>query len=317
MADPNPDISQIVAVSYPAVLAEMRKPANQWAESAALRELEKQGCIERIAFGATIEVPLDYRRNPDAAVMASDQDAAALLKTEVITSASYDIAQISVPVTWSKGDDAKNPTQTQKISFVKGLLENGINSHDDVIEDAIFTSTTEGGVELTGLNTHLPTSGQGTDGGISAVTETFWRNAVETYVDGSDIEAGMTTLYNECMKGSGSALGPKFLLSGVTPHSQYEASLQTLQRFNDTSEADGGFKALAFKTARYVFSDAGGTSVYFLSNKSYKLVVSSQYFRDKSETETVPGQNAFYILIYSALQTVVSNRSRLGVLYIA
>ena len=127
----------------------------------------------------------------------------------------------------------------------------------------------------------------------------------------------MTTLYNECMKGSGSSLGPKFLLSGVTPHAQYESSLQTLQRFNDTSEADGGFKVLAFKNARYVFSESGSTKVYFLNPKSYSLVVSKQYFRDKGPTESVPGQNASYFLVYSALQAVVSNRSRLGVLYIA
>ena len=37
------DIGQIAAVSYPAVLAELRKPSNQWVENAALRVLERQG----------------------------------------------------------------------------------------------------------------------------------------------------------------------------------------------------------------------------------------------------------------------------------
>ena len=89
----------------------MRKAANQWLESAALRELERQGAIDRISLGATIEAPLDYRQNPDTAVLASDQDTASLLKTEVVTSASYNVAQISVPVVWTKGDDAKNPSK--------------------------------------------------------------------------------------------------------------------------------------------------------------------------------------------------------------
>src|SRR5688572_8234487 len=99
------DIEQIVAVSYPAVLAEMKQPKNQWEESAALRLMEKMGCIRRVSLGEHIEIPLDYRPNPDVAVMVNDQDTAALLKTEVITSAVYDIAQLSVPVTWTKGDD--------------------------------------------------------------------------------------------------------------------------------------------------------------------------------------------------------------------
>ena len=311
------DISQITAVSYPAVLAEMRKAANQWNESTAMRELERQGAVQRVALGENIEVPLDYRSNPDTAVLAADQDTAALLKTEVFTSAVYEIAQMNVPVTWTKGDDAKNPSENQKIAFVKGLLENGINSHDDLIEQMIFTGSSAGGTEVNGLDDLVPTSGQGSVGGISAVTETFWRNPTETYTDASDIEAAMTTLYNETLKGSGSTLGTKFIISGATPHALYESSLQSLQRFNDTSEADGGFKVLAFKTARYVFSQYGGTSLYFLNPKSYNLVVSKQYFRDKGNTNEVQGQNAFYFLIYSALQTITNNKSRLGVLYVA
>jgi hypothetical protein len=307
-------IEQISAVSYPAVLAEMRKPGNQWAENAALRVLEKMGFIKHISFGENIECPLDYRVNPDTAVLASDQDQASLLKTEVITSAVYDIAQINVPVTWTKGDDAKNPSETQKVALVKALLENGINSHDDLIEQSLFTTSTAGGVELAGLATIVPTSGQGTVGGIDASLETWWRNQADTYLaDGSDIEATFTEVYNSASKGSGASLQPKVLISGSATHSLYEAQLQALQRFQNTSEADGGFKTLAFKTANYVFSQYGGTKVYFLNPKNFNLVVSKQYFRDKGETSPVLGQNAFYFLIYSALQFVTNNKSRLAV----
>jgi hypothetical protein len=296
------------------VLAEMRKAENQWMDNSALRELEKQGCIKRISFGENIEIPLDYRPNPDGGVLQSDQDQFALLKTEVITSAVYDIAQVSWPVTWTKGDEVKNPTENQKISLVKQILENGINSHDDLMEQLIFTTSSAGGVEVNGLDTLVPTSGQGSVGGVSAVTETWWRNPADTYTDGSDIEAAMTSVYNEAMKGSGSGLGPKFLLSGAEPHALYESTLTTLQRFNDTSEADGGFKKLAFKNCGYTFSQYGDDKIYFLNPKSYQIVVSKQYFRDKGETNPVPGQNASYFLIYSALQAVTSNKSRLAVL---
>ncbi len=307
------DISQIVAVSYPAVLAEMRKAANQWAENTALKMLEKQGCIKRVDFGDHIEAPLDYRANPDGGVLVSDQDAASMLKTEVFTAASYDIAQISYPVTWTKGDDAKNSAQAQKVAFVKGLLENGINSHDDLIERAIFTTTSAGGVEINGLDTLVPDSGQGTVGGIDAGVETFWRNYADTYTDSTDIEATMTTAYNTAAKGSGSPLAPKFLLSGATAYAMYEAQLQTLQRFSNTSEADGGFKSLLFKSIPYAFSQYGDDHIYFLNPKNFNMVVSRQYFRDKDDTNQVPGQNASYFLIYSALQNVTDNKSRLAV----
>jgi hypothetical protein len=309
-------IEQISAVSYPAVLAEMRKPANQWAENAALRVLEKSGFIQHVSLGENIEVPVDYRVNPDTAILVSDQDTASLLKTEVITSAVYDIAQLNVPVTWTKGDDAKNPTENQKIALVKSLLENAINSHDDLIEQSIFTSSTVGGIEVNGLNDLVAEAATGTVGGIDSSTETWWRNQSSTYVDGSDIEAVMTSVFNSCAKGSGSQLQPKVLISGSTPHSLFESQLQALQRFGDGDTAKAGFKVLQFKTADYVFSQYGGNDIYFLNPKNYNLVVSKQYFRDKGATYDVPGQNAFYFLIYSALQFVVNNRSRLGVAHL-
>jgi len=309
-------IEQIAAVSYPAVLAEMRKPANQWAENAALSVLERMGFIQNVSLGENIEIPVDYRSNPDTAILASDQDAASLLKTEVLTSAVFDIAQLNVPVTWTKGDDAKNPSENQKIALVKTLLENAIQSHDDLIEQRIFTSSAIGGVEVNGLDDLVPTDGQGTVGGIDAAVETWWQNAADTYVDGSDIEATMTSVYNEAAKGSGAQLLPKVLISGSTPHSLFESQLQAQQRFGNGGDANAGFKNLKFKNADYVFSQYGGDEIYFLNPKNYNLVVSKQYFRDKGSTYDVPGQNAFYFLVYSALQFVVNNKSRLAVAYI-
>jgi hypothetical protein len=198
------------------------------------------------------------------------------------------------------------------------LLENAINSHDDLIEQSIFTTSAVGGIEVNGLDTLVPTSGQGTVGGISAVTETWWRNQADTYTDGSDIEAAMTSVYNSAAKGSGATLVPKVLISGSTPHSLFEAQLQAQQRWSgDSGTANAGFKALQFKGADYIFSQYGGNSIYFLNPKNYQMVVSKQYFRDKGSTYDVPGQNAFYFLIYSALQFVVNNKSRLAVLSLA
>lgn len=306
-------IEQIVAVSYPAVLAEMRKAANQWVENAALREAERQGVIQRISLGATIEAPLDYRPNPDTAFLAADQDEASLVKTEILTSASYNIAQLSVPVVWTKGDEAKNPTENQKIALVKSLLENAINSHDDAVEQSIFTTTTTGGDEFNGLDNLVSTAGTGVVGGIDSSVETWWKNYADTYTDASDIEATFTVAFFKAAKGSGSALQPKFMISGVTPHAMYESGLQTLQRFIDKEEADAGFKILAFKNARYVYSQYGGGNVYFLNPKNYQITVSKQYFRDKGNTIEIPSQNAFVFKIYSALQAITNNRSRLAV----
>ncbi len=71
-----------------------------------------------------------------------------------------------------------------------------------------------------------------------------------------------------------------------------------------------------FKTAKYVFSQYGGTRVLFLNAKNFKLVVSKEYYRDREETMPIQGANGFTTKLYSALQTVVTNRSRLGVAHV-
>src|SRR4051812_14587932 len=122
-----PTISQILAASYPAVIS--KKPANQWAESALLKALEKAGAIKRVAMGSTIEATLDYRANPGAQVLATDMSTTSTTKTEVLTAASYDPAAVSVPIVWSKQDEAKN--DDDKVQLVASLIDNALESHDD------------------------------------------------------------------------------------------------------------------------------------------------------------------------------------------
>lgn len=306
-------ISQIVAVSYPAVLAEMRKAANQWAESAFLRELEKQGAIRRESLGATIEAPLDYQRNPNAQVLVTDMSPTSLAKTEVLTAASYGIAEISVPVVWSKKDEVQNPSANQKIALVKGLLENGIESHDDLLEQCLFALSTNG---LLGLQTHVPTNGQGVDGGIDAATNVFWRNQASQYVDDTNIEAAFTTVYNASAKGSGAKLVPTLMVSDGATQALFEGTQQANQRWVDTQDLKAGFKTLGFKTCRYVFSQYGSSSVFFINPKNFSVVASKEMFRDRGDTQEIPNANGYVTKIYSALQTVTNNKSRLGVAYV-
>ncbi len=307
-----PTISQIAAVSYPAVLNEMRKAANQWAESAFMRELERQGAVERASLGPQIQKTLDYQRNPGTDFLATDLTTTSLAKVEVLTAAEIEPGQLSIPVVWSKGDEAKNPSENQKIDFVKALLENAINSHDDAIEEALFATVTDG---FYGLQSVVPDSGQGDFEGIDASTDIWWRNySADYFDDGSDMEAQMTTAWNTAAKGSGSKLAPTLLVSGSEAQALFESTQQAFQRYVDTEELKAGFKILAFKTARYVFSQYGGTRQYGLNPKSFKLTVSKEAFRQKGDTIEIPNMNGYVFKIYSMLQSTTNNKSRLYVL---
>lgn len=306
-----PTISQILSASYEAVVNEMRKPANQWAESAAMREFERQGFIKKISMGPTIEHTLDYQANAGAEFLSSDLAPTSLSKVEVLTAASYTPGELSVPMVWSKGDEAKNASENQKVALVKSILENGIASHDDLIEEAIFSTSTNG---FLGLQNVVPDSGQGSPGGIDASTDAWWRNTSDTYASaGTNLNAKLTAAFNTVSKGSGGAQ-PTLILSGATPQATYEASLQDDRRYIDVKEGDAGFKVLAFKTARWVFSQHGGTRIYGLSPKALRLNVSKEAFRQKGDTLEIPNANGFVCKIYSMLQMTTNNKSRLFVL---
>ena len=120
---------------------------------------------------------------------------------------------------------------------------------------------------------------------FNAATDTFWRNANENYnANGSDIEAKFTEVFNTAAKGSGAMLSPKLMVSGGDAHALLRESVAGATAFVDSQDAKSGFKTVAFKMARYVFSQHGGDNVYFMNPKSLQLMVSKEYFRDKGET---------------------------------
>jgi hypothetical protein len=305
-------IGQIAAVSYNAVLAEARTPANQWAESAFMTELERQGGIERKSLGAQIEATLDYRRNPGTAIQASDLQPVVTSKTEVITAAVYDIAEVTVPVTWSKKDEVQTPTENAKVNFTKSLLLNAFKSHDDILEASFFLTSTNG---FLGFLTHIVDAGTGSDGGIDSSVETWWRNQQATYVDDTDIEAAFTTVWNACSKGSGSELTPTLAVSDGATQAIFEGTQQPLQRY-ETQDFKAGAKTLMVKTARYIFSQYGTSRVLFMNPTNFKLVVSREYFRDRGETQELENANGWRFKVYSAVQSVTNNRNRLGVAHV-
>jgi len=306
-------VSQIIAASYAAVVAEARKAANQWVESAFMREMERQGAIERIDFGSQIEATLDYQANPGTAFLTSSMQPTSLAETEVVTSAVYSLAELSVPVTWSKKTEAQNPSANQKIALVKQLVTNGIDSHDNAIEQAFFVTSTNG---FLGLPTHATSTGTGSDGGIDSSVDVWWGNKEATYVDDTDIESAMTSGWNAATKGSGSKLSPTFAVSDGDTQAIFEGTQQANQRWIDTDELKAGFKILGFKTTRYVFSQFGTSTIYMGNPKNLTLQVSKTFFRDRGETQEIPNANGYTFKIYSTLQFITNNRSRLAAIHV-
>jgi hypothetical protein len=105
------------------------------------------------------------------------------------------------------------------------------------------------------------------------------------------------------------------MVSDASTQALFEGTQQALQRY-ESQDLKAGFKALMFKTSLYCFSQYASTSVYFGNQKSFMLVVSKEYFRQREDVMPLQNANGYEMKIYSALQTVTGNRSRLGVAHV-
>lgn len=305
-------ISQGVAASYNTVVTKKR-PANQWVSNGLLREFERQGFVKKVSFGAQIEATLDKAANNSFGFLSYDLQPTSTQKTDVLSAAIFDVAELSGSMVWSKKDEATNPTENQKVDLIDAIIGNGLDSHDNAIEQGLFATSTNG---FLGYGTHIVAAGTGSDGGIDSSIETVWRNQQVTYVDDTDIEVALTSLWNSCTKSSGDSMAPSLLVSDGATQALFEGSQQGQQRYVDTQELKAGFKILGFKTARYVFSQYGGTSIYMSSPKSHELRVSREFFREKSDRIEFDNANGTVVKIYSALQFITTNRSRGGVAHL-
>lgn len=303
-------INQIQAASYNAVLTKARKAADQWSENSAMRALDKGGFIETVPGGPQFEDTLDYKRNDGGEFMSGDMATISANKTEVLTASVFDPAELAVPITWSRADEAKNPSENQKVALVKSLITNALNTHDDLIEQAIFAAQTQ---TFHGFRVIIPDDGLGTVGGIDANTEAWNRNVVTTYLsNGTDIEAKLETEWNAVVRGSGSDKQPTLILSDAATQAIYVGTQQDNIRYTSVDEANAGFKVVAYKTASWVFSPYGNTRIYMISPKVVTLKVVKGAFRDLGEMVPMPHQNAYQRKIYSMLQLTTKNKSRCG-----
>jgi hypothetical protein len=306
--------TQLVASTYDDVVNERNKSADQWSDSSFLKHLEKLGGVKRISGGATLQLTLDYRSNSGADFLATDTTTTSTTKTEILTAASYSMIPLIVPVNWSFFDEAVNSEKNQKVDLVASIVDNAISSHDQAIESAMFAATggTDGFNTLVDLYTE---DGTGTVGTIVSGTETWWKNKFKDYDAGATLLADMTTLYNDCAKGSSGRV-PNVIVTAAAPHGVYEGKLVANQRYVDANSASGGFKALKFKTADVIFSSGYASDSFFFFNThdTQLFVVSSAWRKRRSPVEHINAA-MMNMKVFSVLQLATRNRSRGGVLF--
>ncbi|MGI8397798.1 phage major capsid protein [Agrobacterium deltaense] len=317
MAGPSTIFTEMVSTT-------LRNSAKEVADNvskhnALLNVLKKKGRIKNLDGGNEIQIPLEYAENSTYQRYAGF-DTLNINQSDIVTSAKYDWAQVSLHVVASGAEILKNSGRSQMINLVKTKKANALktaanNFSVDAYSDGSLAN------QIGGLAQIIQTNGQGTVGGINSATWTFWQNKFLEI-------AGSNAYTKDTLKGEFNKLWlrltrgadkPDLIILSHDFYSVYESGEQQLQRYMDEDMANSGFANLKYKSAQVIFDDNANFTTtaekgYFL-NTDYLYIAQHELAQWSQDDEKKPvNQHAVVIPYYWMGNMVCSNRSLQGVL---
>jgi len=209
---------------------------------------------------------------------------------------------------------AKNKGRAALLSLLSARLQQLELTMSEQLEVMLFgDGSGNAGKDFYGLEAIVDSADPawGDLGGIDRTVAggAYWR-ATETAVGGALSVAAMVTLYNGISEGNDH---PTNVFTDAERFGDYEALIQTNQRFEDPKMADAGFQNLMFKGAPMAFS-ANCTSgyMYMLNLKYLYLKYLSGVWFKPSEMRAPTNQDVWYKHILCYGNFVPSNCKRHG-----
>jgi hypothetical protein len=254
--------------------------------NALLARLKQKGKIRTFSGGSQIIEELSFAENGNAG-WYSGFDLLPVSAQDVISAAAFSIKQCAVPVVISGLEQLQNAGREAMIDLMESRLGVAEGTMDNLVAQAIYSDgTTFGGKTLTGLGAAVvanPTTG--TYGGIDSATFTFWQNQYTGALgaqNAGNIQANMNNLWAKCQRGKDR---PDLIIADNAMWATYLQSLQVLQRFADTKQADLGFPTIKYMDADVVLD--GGVGGFETANVMHFLNTSYIFFRPHSARNMV------------------------------
>jgi hypothetical protein len=250
--------------------------------------IQKRGNIKTVSGGSQILEELSFSENGNGSAY-SGYDLLPVAAQDVISAAQYQLKQYAVPVVISGLEQLQNSGKESMIDLLESRVSVAEATMANLLSQGIYgDGTSFGGKAITGLDAAVPvtaTASQTTAyGGITPATGTitaFWRS----YSPGSSTTPSSTTIQG-IMNGVWSNLvrgqdRPDLILMDNDVWGKFVASLQLIQRFTGTEEANLGFVSQKFMGAdvvldggiggfAYTTGAADHGSMYFLNTKYLK-----------------------------------------------
>ena len=258
--------------------------------NALLSRLKTRGNIRTFSGGNVILEELSFAENGNAS-WYSGYETLPVAAQDVISSASYNIKQCAVPVTISGLEQLQNAGKEQIIDLMESRISVAESTMANMISAGIYADGTGfGGKEIDGLKLLVPTNPLvGVAGGIDRATWAFWRSKVfKTTTTGgaaatsANIQSYMNRLWADLVRG---ADRPDLIVVDNAYWGLYMSSLQSLQRFTSSIDADAGFTSVKFMDADVVLD--GGIGGNMATKEMYMLNTKYLKYRPHAQRNMV------------------------------
>jgi hypothetical protein len=317
MASPNDGVT--IAASWNALVND--KPEdNIFADYWLLRTLKSGDSFESVAGGDEITASLMYAMN-GTVQFYSDTETIGTSRTDVFDRAEYAWKEVAGTLLQSELENAINQGSAKKFDLLDQKMANLRSSLDATLNQSLFSDgNSSGGKELGGLQlliSSTPTTG--TVGAISASSFSFWRNQQSSGAQSAsafdNLRATMRAVYNSSSNGV-AGKHPRYAVTTQTVFQGFEGLLLVNERFEDKSEADGGFKneTLKFKGASISYdANCAAGLMYFYHPSFLKLAYLKGHWYKMTGPIRPANQTVDIYQVSARCNVITTNRRMLGV----
>lgn len=280
-----PNVTDLVATSIEYRQGEIRD--NVTKNNALLRSLDKRGNTRTFEGGTQIYEELSFQANPNAN-WYSGYDPLPTSAADVLSAAAYQIKQAACPVTVSGLELLQNAGKEKIIDLVDNRLKVAEASMYNLLAAGVYSDgTANAGKQISGLDAAVTTTPTvGTYGNINRATWSFWNNQYRLAggaITSATVQTEMNAMWASLIRGKDH---PHIAIMDSFWWQTWMASLQTIQRFVDSKEAD-----LGFPTAKYMNTDVildGGIGGFATTKTCYWLNLDYLYWRPHAQRNMVP-----------------------------
>lgn len=265
MSFANSAISDIIATTIQSRTGDIAD--NVTSNNALLMRLKQRGNIKTFDGGNTIMQELSFAANGNAG-WYSGYETLPVAAQDVISAAEYNIKQAACPVTISGLEQLQNSGRERIIDLLDSRLEVAESSMANLIASGLYSDgTAAGGKQIDGLLKQVSTTPTNTVGGIDRSTWLFWKNQYfrmtttgGAAASASNVQTYFNRMWATLVRGKDR---PDLILVDNILWGFYMASLQAIQRFSDTQNANLGFVSVKFMDADVVLD--GGMQINWTS----------------------------------------------------